>query len=218
MAVVFVQTAVAGGGAPVFGANPTNGNKVSVIVLSTSDLTAATVKDTNNVSLTQQVMGTDGLTMWVAIYDYTVVGSPLKTYTGSVAATTRAYEISGASGTAHYAQNGAAVAIATLATTITQTISGDGQLGGYRENSAAAPGNLAFSNGTIIQDDIFNQLITGHCLATSTASSTLTATMGTTGVGVAMAQANYTPGAAGGSSFGVNPGMGVFPGGMPGMP
>lgn len=220
MAVALVQQVNGSTATITFATPPANGTIVSVMVGATSDLTSVTVKDSNLVALTQRVLATPGAAIWVALYDYTVSGTPTTTYTVSLSTSSCAYNFSGASGTPSYAMNSTAVLASTLVSTISGVATADGQVTMFRAASAGTGATAAFSNGSTVTDIANTVLVEAHAIATATASSTSTITTGVVGIAGAMVYGNYTAsgGGGGGTSGNPTPFMGVYPGGMPGMP
>lgn len=218
MAVALVQQVNGVSITVPFGSPPANGTIVAVMLSALTDLTAVTVKDSNNVSLTQRLLATPGAGVWCALYDYTVSGTPTATYTVSVAGSANAYNFSGATGTPGYAMNSATVLLTTLVATIPGVNNGDGQITQFRAVSGGTGASALFSNGTTVSDLANTTGAVAHGLATATASSTATITTGVAGVAGAMVYAAYTAGGGGATTGSLTPFMGVYPAGAPGMP
>ena len=190
------------GTSPAFTSAPTNGNVVSILLVSQADLTSVTIVDSNSVSLTQHALTTFGGTgFFGAVYDYTVSGTPTTTYTisgaGGTTAIVEMLEMNGVSAAGTY-QAGTQTTSPTVVT-IPTVASGGLQGACYRGASNGAATTLTLSNGTQTNDLTSNNFFSTHAVATATASSTCTYTNSSPGSGGVM-YADYT--ASGGGTAG----------------
>lgn len=212
--VALVQQAGPSGSPITFGSAPANGTEVSIVTSATVSLVGVTIKDSNGVSLTQELLATDGATVWVALYDYPVSGTPGTGYVVSIGGTSSfGYNLSGVTG-ALYAMNSSITVGATLVSTIAGVANGDFQDTSFRLATTGSGASALFSNGTTVSDIANLTIAVAHGFATATASSTSTITTGHVANPGAMVYGDYTgtfiPPSSGGTP--VKPGN-VYPGG-----
>lgn len=196
-----------------FGAAPTNGDLVVVLITNTAAVTSVTVKDSNSVALVEHQPASNCVTgnaLCLAYFDYIATGTPGTAYalTGITAPgqiSNRGLEFTSAvvSGANYAANNSASMAsAATLIATIAGVRTTDLQICAGNFVSGTGVPSMSSSNGTIVA------LTTGiqYALATSTNSSTCTNTAtGGTEVSAVTGYADYVIPAAVTTSCGPYP-------------
>lgn len=190
----------------VLGSSPQNGNTVVVQITKAANLASVTVKDSNNVALTQEALNCQSTSECAATYDYCVSGSPTSTFTASLSFQQgQIYELVGClTATALY--TGAAAASGTLTATQAGVLVNNVQICLAGASSFSGTPVITMSNGT------YTQVVAsrgGYAIATATASSTCTMTPGTSQTNPAITYADYMPV----NANPVSPSGGVYPGG-----
>ena len=188
---------------------PANGDVVAFFVFSAGVLTSTTVADSNGIALTQHQPASNCVALNAlcgGVYDYSVSGSPTKTYTLSgITLPLSAYNLVEASGItltgAVYAANNATTVTTTLVATIAGVKATDLGIGSLNLTADVGSPTVALSNGTNVTAGGFGVT----AIATTTASSTFTATASTSMANPVVLYADYRieevgPGGAGGSA------------------
>lgn len=182
---------------------------VAFFVFSTGVLTSTTVTDSNGLALTQHQPAANCVAanaLCGGIYDYSVSGSPTKTYTLSgINLPLSAYNLVEASGVAltgaAYAANNATTVTTTLVATIAGVKATDLGIGSLNLTADIGTPTVALSNGSNVTAGGFGVT----AIATATTSSTFTATASTSMANPVVLYADYRieedgPGGGGGSA------------------
>lgn len=194
---------------------PANGDIVAFFVFSTGVLTSTTVTDSNGVALTQHQPASNCVAanaLCGGIYDYSVSGSPTKTYTLSgITLPLSAYNLVEASGItlngATYVANNATTVTTTLVATIASVKATDLGIGSLNLTADVGTPTVALSNGSNVTAGGLGVT----AIATTTTSSTFTATASTSMANPVVLYADYRieedgPGGGAGSA----PWIGAF--------
>lgn len=196
-------------------ANPTNGNVVIFFIFSTGVLTTTTVTDSNGLVLTKHTPTGNCVAanaLCGAIFDYSVSGSPTKTYTLSgitlPLATFNLLEVDDIALTAAtYAANNATTVTTTLVATIAGVKATDFGVGSLNLTADVGAPTVALSNGSNVSIGGFG--VTAN--ATTTTSSTFTATASTSMANPVVLYADYPNQEDGpGGGAGASPWIGGF--------